>query len=344
MIKMKGLNEKSKIYILTPAYIKTGGTELLHQLFYKLTQLEKDVYIVYLNKKLNDTSYIPEEFKIYNPIECEFDNIEYNENNLLIIPEIYISKLKELDSKNIKKAVWWLSVDNATKFFGTYGVYFYMKKKGFLRTINAARKHKFIINTHLIKKIDYHFCQSYYAIEFLRKQKIIKNVFYLSDYINKTYFEKDFNKSNKENIVLYNPKKGFNYTKKLIEKSKFNWIPLENMTTTEVRDILLKSKVYIDFGNHPGKDRFPREAAISGCCIITGKRGAANFQKDVPIDDEFKFVDKNNNINNIINKIQSCLNNYSIEIEKFEKYRAFIREEENNFEKDVKRIFDGGIK
>lgn len=50
-----------------------------------------------------------------------------------------------------------------------------------------------------------------------------------------------------------------------------------------------KSKVYIDFGNHPGKDRIPREAAISGCIVITGKRGAAAFAEDVCIPETYKF-------------------------------------------------------
>ena len=40
------------------------------------------------------------------------------------------------------------------------------------------------------------------------------------------------------------------------------WVPLIGMTTEEMRSCMSKSKVYIDFGNHPGKDRIPREAAI----------------------------------------------------------------------------------
>ena len=33
---------------------------------------------------------------------------------------------------------------------------------------------------------------------------------------------------------------------------------LIGMTTEEMRSCMSKSKVYIDFGNHPGKDRIPR--------------------------------------------------------------------------------------
>lgn len=75
-------------------------------------------------------------------------------------------------------------------------------------------------------------------------------------------------------------KKGIKFTKKLIDKSiGIKWIPIENMTTQQVKSLLGNSKVYVDFGNHPGKDRFPREAAIMGCCVITGKRGVQSFIK-----------------------------------------------------------------
>lgn len=36
------------------------------------------------------------------------------------------------------------------------------------------------------------------------------------------------------------------------------------------------------FRQPPGKDRMPREAAMPGCCVITGKRGAAANPFDIP--------------------------------------------------------------
>lgn len=53
---------------------------------------------------------------------------------------------------------------------------------------------------------------------------------------------------------------------------ELNFKPIINMTRDEVIRELQRAKVYIDFGNHPGKDRIPREAAILGCCAIVGKR------------------------------------------------------------------------
>jgi hypothetical protein len=102
---------------------------------------------------------------------------------------------------------------------------------------------------------------------------------------------------------------------------------------------LQKAKVYIDFGNHPGKDRIPREAAILGCCVITGKRGSAAFFEDVPIPDEYKFEDKEKNIPKIIDKIKDCLENYEKRYEDFDYYREVIKNEPQKFIEDLRKIF-----
>lgn len=87
------------------------------------------------------------------------------------------------------------------------------------------------------------------------------------------------------------------------------------MTRDEVAKLLSTAKVYIDFGNHAGKDRIPK-AAISGCCVITGKDGSAKFYEDVPIDEEFKFKTINKNIPLIVEKIKHCFDNYEFESKK----------------------------
>ena len=80
---------------------------------------------------------------------------------------------------------------------------------------------------------------------------------------------------NKRNNILYNPAKGLSdlmlFKQKLQQiTTDYTFIPIQNMSHTQIRNIMLQSKIYIDFGNHPGKDRIPREAAMCGCCIITG--------------------------------------------------------------------------
>ena len=111
------------------------------------------------------------------------------------------------------------------------------------------------------------------------------------------------------------------------------------MTRDEVVGLLRKAKVYIDFGEHPGKDRIPREAAISGCCVITGKKGSAAFSEDVAIPEKYKFQDVPSKIPDISGAVRKCLENYDEETRNFESYRDRIRAEESRFDSDLSSIF-----
>lgn len=312
-----------KIYIACPPNLATGGPELLHQLCYKLREKGYLSYMYYYGEYTNDP--VHERYKKYNTEYVSF--IDDDQSNIIIVPEVNIELLKTF--KNIKKAIWWLSVDN------------YFKPKS-----NIKYKIKTIfglLEFNYRKENIIHLAQSRYAVEFLKQQDIKeKNIYYLSDYLNSIFIEesKDNAKFEKKNNVLYNPKKGYEFTKKIIDRSKYlNWVPLENLKPEEMSNLMMESKVYIDFGNHPGKDRIPREAAISGCCIITGKRGSANYKDDVYIEDEFKFNDSEENIDSIISKINYIIENYANETKKFDLYRERISKEEAEFENDIDRIF-----
>ena len=190
---------------------------------------------------------------------------------------------------------------------------------------------------HLLKLANFYIFQSRYAFEHF---KALNPKYYLSDYLNQSFLKIQTDLSQKKNIVAYNPKKGFSFTKKIISSAKdIKFIPLINMTREEVIKTLQRAKVYIDFGNHPGKDRIPREAAILGCCVITGKRGSAAFFEDVPIPDEYKFEDKEENIPKIIDKIKDCFKNFEERYKDFEYYREVIRNEPQKFIEDLKKIF-----
>ena len=333
MIKV---NKNNTIYVLCPAYVKTGGPELLHQLVCELNKQNKKAIITYFDYNQSDTNYTHDSFKKYVNCYKLIDEIIDDEKNIIVFPETFCHTSK-LYTKS-KKVLWWLSVDN---YLQSYGVFSSIKRIGLINFLRKIKHKQVHFDNKVIYNFDFHLCQSYYAIDFLKK-KGINDVGYLSDYINDIYFEKDYSKEfKKENNVLYNPKKGFDFTKHIIENSNnLNWIPIINMTNDEVRDLLSRSKVYIDFGNHPGKDRFPREAAISGCCVITGKKGAANYYEDVPISNEFKFEDTKENILNIKQCIEKCLYYYEQESLKFEKYRDFISSEKQKFSDCVEKVFE----
>ena len=94
----------------------------------------------------------------------------------------------------------------------------------------------------------------------------------------------------------------------------------------------------IDFGNHPGKDRIPREAAICGCCVITNREGSAAYWQDVPILDQYKFSDIKQQHTQIVELIKDICLNYDKHIDNFKEYRAYIGEERERFTADVKKM------
>ena len=149
----------------------------------------------------------------------------------------------------IKKSVWWLSVDNHFKAVKNYGEELFNFKN--------------IQNQQIM-----HFAVSKYVEDFL-VQNGARSVYRLSNYINGYFFKKEI--SERQNIVLYNPRKGIEATNSIIALlPSVKFAPIENLNRRQVSSLLRKGKVYIDFGNHPGKEHIPREAAISGCCVITG--------------------------------------------------------------------------
>lgn len=314
----------SKIYIACPAQTATGGPELLHQLCYKLKKLGYNSYMYYYDRNGNENP-INKRYEIYN-VEYT-DRIEDDKKNIIIVPEVNVNLLKKF--KKIKKTIWWLSVDN----------YFESKKSIRKKIITLFG----ILDFNYRDRDVIHLAQSQYAIEFLKESGINKEkIYYLSDYLNKIFLEnsKNNDKNKKLDYILYNPKKGYEFTKKIIDNSRhLQWVPLENLTYDEMSNLLMQSKIYIDFGNHPGKDRIPREAAISGCCIITGKRGSARFKEDVFIEEEYKFEDKDDNIGIIVEKIEYMLKNYESESINFKEYRERILKEEEKFEEDINIIF-----
>ena len=321
------------IYIACPEKLATGGTELLHQLYYEIKKKTDKVRIYYYNYS-NNGDPTAERFKKYN---VNYVKTIKNAEGTMILPEIATELLN--NNTNMKKMVWWLSVDNYYKSFN------YPKKsiKGIFKKI-----YRIITNFENRKKVNFqddnitHLVQSNYAKYFLM-DKNVSDIEFLSDYLSDIYLEEkvEYNSKNRKDQVLYNPKKGIEFTQQIIRQATdIKFIPIQNLTQQGVIDLCKSSKVYIDFGNHPGKDRLPRETALLGCTVITGTKGSAKFYEDVKISEKFKFEDREDNIPKIINQIRNNIKNYDKEIEKYGKYRQMILSERKKFKSDVNKIFD----
>lgn len=308
------------LYVICPASIKSGGPELLHQLVYIINLQGGNAYIAYVNKS-SDSPDCNYEYQPYVAGHiADFDAIKDIPDNAVVVPEGWVHELGEFD--NLKKYLWWLSVDN----FSFY---------------KSTNMHQII--TYIDNMVINHLYQSYYALDFILKNGIAKKkALYLSDYINDIYIENASLALNepKEDRILYNPRKGGEVTELLINAApELDWTPIINMSANEVSHLMRHSKIYIDFGHHPGKDRIPREAAMSGCIIITGMRGSAAFSEDVNIPPKYKINDKEMNINAVISLIKDSILKYNDIIDDFKEYRSIIRTEKEKFINDIADIF-----
>jgi predicted nuclease of predicted toxin-antitoxin system len=320
---------QKKVYIAAPACTASGGPELLHQLCFKLNKFgfqAKMLYYGYGKEITNVTNPIHPHYEVYhNPFTISFEEVN-SEDAIVIIPELAIDLINHINL--CQQVIWWLSVDNY------YGYVEIMYKRNIRNDENVD-----VFN--LRNKNILHMVQSYYAKDFALQRLGIseEKVFYLSDYLRKD-FEVKNNSRNRKNYCLYNPQKGFDKILQIMSKNpKITWIPIANMTPKQVADLMSESKVYVDFGNHPGKDRIPREAAMRGCCIITNKAGSAAYSQDVSIPEKYKFEDIYKSSEEIVELIEDVYQDFEKHKKEFDNYRENIIMEERLFDEDVLKIF-----
>jgi hypothetical protein len=122
----------------------------------------------------------------------------------------------------------------------------------------------------MVKEDIIHLYQSEYA-----KQHLIANgathIYEMTEYISNPPVPDE---SIERSIdVLFNPLKGVHYTDEIRKRSDavMQFRPIGEgpgghirISPEQVRELLQRAKIYIDFGPHPGMDRLPREAALAG--------------------------------------------------------------------------------
>lgn len=312
------------VYIIaTPAGSVSGGPELTHQLCHTLRAYGQKAYLYYYDDfgAIIDTP-APDVYAKYDSSHITDDTLLHSDSTVFIVPEVAIPLLDKYP--DCRRYLWWLSVDN------------------YLHTVELTVQADHPDVYHLADKPDiFHLVQSAYAKDFLLHKIGVpcEHISVLSDYLNEEFFRVQISDRFKQNFIAYNPKKGYKILKPIIDASpQFQWFPIINMTPSDVGNLLRLAKVYIDFGNHPGKDRIPREAAISGCCVITNKKGSAAYHEDIPIPDDYKFDDPLAQQAEIIELIQDIFENYSSHRPNYDEYLSMIRGEASKFTADVKAV------
>lgn len=319
------------VYLVAPHGLVTGGPEAIHQLGAALCASGADARIVYarwtiVSRRLRDSLVAGGRAAAYAAYAVpEALDIEDVAGHVLVLPEIWSAAADEFEQ--IRTAVWWLSVDN--NLASPLGKFF------------ARRSRRRVAHLH----------QSAYAEAYLRRHGVAGSR-HLGDYLNPSHGQDVLSPASiqatlgdRRPLVLFNPRKGMAVTRRLAERAEergiaITWVPVADLSALEVSLLMRLAMVYVDFGNHPGMDRMPREAAVAGCCVVTGRRGAAGFAADVPIPDRFKFDD--DATDEILDRIAECIEGYTEECRAFDPYRAFVADQARRFRADVAGIFGVG--
>lgn len=316
-----------RILIASPTNKVTGSTELLQQLCHTLRTSGMNAFMWYAGGDSN-----PEFCNHFNAIyHNPVTSFEDETDTIVVIPETMAYLLPTI--KRAHPVMWWLSVDN------------YIGRNNKLRNplrLYSRRLTAIMKYNPRIRQID-NLVQSRYAYEYLSTDLKVdsKRIFYLSDYLNAVYITKASTlKSNRQNRILYNPAKTSSFLKELMSNiTEYEWCPLQGFSVSQMQQVMSSSKLYVDFGSHPGKDRIPREAAICGCCVITGRRGSAKNDIDVPIPEKYKFEEKDNPIQAVHECITTVMNNFEAASHDFDNYRDIIMHEEERFVSDAITYF-----
>lgn len=328
---MMKLFPDTTVYILCVPAIETGGPTALHQLASQLTALGVDTKIFYVELVGYDIDFpVADSYRKYHLDWTK--QIRDDAHNILVVYEGMPQGVYGLSK--IRKIFWWLSVDN-----------YIASLRGQINRIDRNNLTRIPLERFFFfgQSIEVtHWCQSEYARQFLQCNGVSQeDVFMVEDYLSWEFLsdrtQPDL--AAKENIVAYNPGKGKEITEKLIaQRPDIEWRPIENMTTAQVRELLLRAKVYIDFGHHPGKDRIPREAAMSGCAVITGRRGAAANDVDINIPADFKLDDSD--IAGICRKIEAVFADFHLAYQWQADYRQRIMDDYPRFVQEITTAFE----
>lgn len=323
-----------KILVCCPGNAMTAGPEAIHQLVADLIRLGQNAAVVYFPFDKTFETVGP-----YKKYQVPVAELEDQAGNLIIFPEIVTTYAFKIQRAAV--AIWWMSVNNFTC------ERYQSRLRDQLRYLKYWMKG--LRPTGGIKSLRsyQHFAQSHYAHNFLSQQGIDAKM--LSDpipvYTQPGYLaslQEKISSQNRKNIITYNPAKGAQITARLMNHMpEVEFVPLRGYNRHDLADLFMTSKLYMDFGHHPGKDRLPREAAIHGSCVVTGINGSAANNLDVPIDSIYK-LDPNASsfLSDFKTLAYDIFAHYQDHFLRFQSYRSVIAGEQVLFDQQIKDCFE----
>jgi hypothetical protein len=362
-----------------PAQYYTGGVTALYQLCKNLNNYI-DTNIAFIDTLSDEKieNYIHQNYLHFRCDHVSQSKVHDSKDHIIVIPESRPDLIAKY--KFSKKIIYWLSVDNflvsispisrsiAVKllynlisssrfdliwFFGLSIFKQYLKNdRTYKRLLSNALKGEYYSSfardkTVQIPPADIHILQSYYVYNFLINFAKTSKMFFLHEPLEDDYLNFSISKDRKEDIVTWNTRKAYPITLKVIKalkKNKVHVVDLENVGKGNMINILGKSKIFIDIGIHPGRDRPPREAVVLGNIAVVNNHGGCFYYDDCMIEPPFKvdcYTETKCNINpkKVAEDILHYMENYEYYYKKyFAKFREYILEEPKLYQKEIEQL------
>jgi len=367
------------IFVFVPAQYYTGGVTALYQLCKNLNNYI-DTNIAFIDTLSDEKieNYIHQNYLHFRCDHVSQSKVHDSKDHIIVIPESRPDLIAKY--KFSKKIIYWLSVDNflvsispisrsiAVKllynlisssrfdliwFFGLSIFKQYLKNdRTYKRLLSNALKGEYYSSfardkTVQIPPADIHILQSYYVYNFLINFAKTSKMFFLHEPLEDDYLNFSISKDRKEDIVTWNTRKAYPITLKVIKalkKNKVHVVDLENVGKGNMINILGKSKIFIDIGIHPGRDRPPREAVALGNIAVVNNHGGCFYYDDCMIEPPFKvdcYTESRCNINpkKVAEDILHYMENYEYYYKKyFSKFREYILEEPKLYQKEIEQL------
>ncbi|MDH3210641.1 MAG: hypothetical protein OEM00_08560 [Burkholderiaceae bacterium] len=313
--------------VVCPHASISGGPEALHQLTRALVDIGRDAGIVYI--PISPENRCAERFMHYAaPL---FHELRDSGDQVVVLPETMTGMVWRF--RHARCVIWWLSVDNYFKTLPSTRV---KKFKSYCRAKLGRRRHyHFEPHPHLL-----HAHQSEYARRFLLRHGVTDSL-PLTDYLapGMVFDENRLTRTSRSDQCLYNPLKGREFTERLIAHCAdlaVDFVALQGLSESQMRERLGRAKLYIDFGEHPGRDRIPREAALAGCVVITGCSGSAGNDVDVPLPALYKLDQSDAHaLDRVRSLLQAVLGEHALHFSAQRPFRDSIAKQQTVFEHEV---------
>lgn len=291
----------------------------------ELRQLGINAYLSYFPSR-SGTS-IPDAYRHYGAVLGAFTDTP---DSAVIVPEIYT--IPALGLKSQRRFVWWLSLSN---FYGWKGDSVFRDAFRSIRTLVRGRRPFGVQSLSGLT----HLSQSDTVSCHLEARRI--SSFPLCDFVNPVFLVPPRAVHQRHNVILFNESKSARPVSQLQrEYPHLAFRGLQGLSALDLRDVYRSSKLFVDFGPHPGRDRMPREAVSQGCTLITGLKGTAANSKDVPIPLRYKLDQTSRAFSRQFGEVSSeILSSYQSIFERdFASFQTLTLAERESFRRELSQL------